>query len=400
MRLWGLSARDVVAPPGPGRRSERARSDATDERPAALARPVRRGPVRRAARVHRQPAVRPPPRGRRPRRLARARARCSSASACSTEEERAGDHRRARPRRGGARRRARSRSRRPTRTSTPRSSAASPRSRAPTGAKLHTGRSRNDQVALDLRLYLRREGRVQVARASTSCRRCCCAGPRRRPTIVPARLHAPAARAAGAARAPSARALLGARPRRRPLARLPRARRRVAARRGRARRLEPAARPATSWPTSSASRAAFENSLDAVSDRDFVAEALFVADAHAGAPLAPRRGDRAVVDRGVRLPAARRRVLDRLVDAAAEEEPRHRRARAGQGRPAHRRPHRLPRDAQGPAARVQPRSAGGQGAAVRRARHVHAVAARADAGCSTTVEFVDDAHDRGRRQLR
>src|SRR5207237_2770753 len=32
------------------------------------------------------------------------------------------------------------------------------------GAKLHTGRSRNDQVALDLRLYLRREGRI-VARA-------------------------------------------------------------------------------------------------------------------------------------------------------------------------------------------------------------------------------------------
>ena len=34
----------------------------------------------------------------------------------------------------------------------------------PTGAKLHTGRSRNDQVALDMRLYLRREGRVQAAR--------------------------------------------------------------------------------------------------------------------------------------------------------------------------------------------------------------------------------------------
>jgi argininosuccinate lyase len=30
----------------------------------------------------------------------------------------------------------------------------------PAGAKLHTGRSRNDQVALDLRLYLRREGLV------------------------------------------------------------------------------------------------------------------------------------------------------------------------------------------------------------------------------------------------
>ena len=32
------------------------------------------------------------------------------------------------------------------------------------GAKLHTGRSRNDQVALDLRLYLRREGRAVARR--------------------------------------------------------------------------------------------------------------------------------------------------------------------------------------------------------------------------------------------
>ena len=32
------------------------------------------------------------------------------------------------------------------------------------GRKLHTGRSRNDQVALDVRLYLRREGRVVAAR--------------------------------------------------------------------------------------------------------------------------------------------------------------------------------------------------------------------------------------------
>ncbi len=34
----------------------------------------------------------------------------------------------------------------------------------PPGSKLHTGRSRNDQVSLDLRLYLRREGREQIAR--------------------------------------------------------------------------------------------------------------------------------------------------------------------------------------------------------------------------------------------
>jgi argininosuccinate lyase len=33
----------------------------------------------------------------------------------------------------------------------------------PAGAKMHTGRSRNDQVALDLRLYVRREGRAAAA---------------------------------------------------------------------------------------------------------------------------------------------------------------------------------------------------------------------------------------------
>jgi argininosuccinate lyase len=33
----------------------------------------------------------------------------------------------------------------------------------PAGAKLHTGRSRNDQVALDLRLFLRREGQAVIA---------------------------------------------------------------------------------------------------------------------------------------------------------------------------------------------------------------------------------------------
>ena len=109
--------------------------------------------------------------------------------------------------------------------------------------------------------------------------------------------------------------------------------------------------------------------------------------AHAGAPLAHRRGDRALVERGVRVPAPRRRVRHRLVDAAAEEEPRHRRAGPRQGRPPHRPPHRVPRDAQGPAARVQPRPAGGQGAAVRRARDAAASRCSRWAACSTTATF-------------
>ena len=65
----------------------------------------------------------------------------------------------------------------------------------------------------------------------------------------------------------------------------------------------------------------------------------------------------------------RRRLRHRLVDHAAEEEPRHRRAGARQGRPADRQPDRAARHAQGPAAGVQPRPAGGQGAGLRLGRH-------------------------------
>ena len=69
------------------------------------------------------------------------------------------------------------------------------------------------------------------------------------------------------------------------------------------------------------------------------------------APVAHRRGVGAVDQRGVRLRPPRRRLRHRLVDAAAEEEPRHRRAGARQGGSADRQPHRLPRHAEGPAAR-------------------------------------------------
>ena len=58
------------------------------------------------------------------------------------------------------------------------------------------------------------------------------------------------------------------------------------------------------------------------------------------APLAPRRRDRAVGGRGGRVRGARRRVQLRLVDAAAEEEPRRRGARARQGAAPDRRPRR------------------------------------------------------------
>ncbi len=143
------------------------------------------------------------------------------------------------------------------------------------GAKLHTGRSRNDQVATALRLFVRREGADVVAhvhRLQGGAARVRADGRGR----LRARVHAPAARAAGAPRAPLPGALLVVRARRRPVARRAGARRRVP--------LGAGALAGSSLPLDPDGTAAelgfakrFDNSLDAVSDRDFVAEALFVA---------------------------------------------------------------------------------------------------------------------------
>ncbi len=98
----------------------------------------------------------------------------------------------------------------------------------------------------------------------------------------------------------------------------------------------------------------FENSLDAVSDRDFVAEALFAA-ALTQVHLS-RIGEEIVLWSSdefgfMKLPGC---VRDRVLDAPAEEEPRHRGAGPGQGGPADRPSHRHAGHAQGSAARVQP----------------------------------------------
>ena len=60
-------------------------------------------------------------------------------------------------------------------------------------------------------------------------------------------------------------------------------------------------------------------------------------------PVAVRRGRHPLGDARVRLRPAARRLLDRVVDHAAEEEPRHRRARARQGGAAGRQPDRAAR---------------------------------------------------------
>ena len=81
----------------------------------------------------------------------------------------------------------------------------------PAGAKLHTGRSRNDQVATALRLFLKREGTDAARRIHGLQEVLLERGEGRRLRRLPPGLHAPPARAAGAARASLPRALLGVR---------------------------------------------------------------------------------------------------------------------------------------------------------------------------------------------
>ena len=145
----------------------------------------------------------------------------------------------------------------------------------PTGAKLHTGRSRNDQVSLDLRLYLRREVRDQVSRIAALqevlLRRAEEAGE----TYLPGYTHLQRAQPVMLAHHLLAHFWALARDV---------DRWRDALDRSDVSPLGAGALAGSSLPLDPESVRAelgfsrtFENSLDAVSDRDFVAEALFVA---------------------------------------------------------------------------------------------------------------------------
>ena len=98
-------------------------------------------------------------------------------------------------------------------------------------------------------------------------------------------------------------------------------------------------------------------------------------------PLAPGGGDRAVVERGVRLLRGLGRVGLGLVDHAAEEEPRRGGAAARQGAARGGAPRRPPRRHARPPADLQQGPAGGQGAPLRRRRHARPHARAPPAGC-------------------
>ena len=178
----------------------------------------------------------------------------------------------------------------------------------PPAAKLHTGRSRNDQVATDLRLFFRREGTRRRRVTCTRSSRCCWRAPRRPTTsYLPGYTHLQ--RAQPVLLAHHLLAHFWA---------LGRDVERLAGMRSAAptcRRWAPArwpGRACRSIPTRGRRDLGFarrfDNSLDAVSDRDFVAEALFVASL-AQVHLS-RLGEEIVLwsQRRVRVPAAGRRV--------------------------------------------------------------------------------------------
>ena len=331
VRLWGSRLRDVGAAPsqGCGQAASREQApcgtggSATGPADELLAFTVSL-PFDRAAR------------GRRPRGLARRTCDGSPGSGCSTatrprRSSRALDARRGRARRRHVRVRAdrrghphrdrapghRDRRRRRRRSCTP-AAAATTRSRPTCGS---------------VRKRERCAGRAPRPSRSSRCSLDRAERGRRR---LPPGLHPPAARAAGAARAPPARALLGARPRRRSLAATARAAADVSPLgRGRARRFV----ACRSIPHGTAAdlgfAAAFENSLDAVS-RPRLRRRGAVRPRARSACTCRGSARRSCCGRPSEFgfAAPRRRVRHRSLDAAAEEEPRHRRARAGQGRPA------------------------------------------------------------------
>ena len=143
------------------------------------------------------------------------------------------------------------------------------------GAKLHTGRSRNDQIALDMRLYLRREGRAVAARIHELQQVLLQRAGESTEIALPGYTHLQRAQPVLLAHHLLAHFWALARDVDRwhdCLARADVSPLGAGALAGSSLPLDPA------WVASALDFARpFENSLDAVSDRDFVAEALFVA---------------------------------------------------------------------------------------------------------------------------
>ena len=197
----------------------------------------------------------------------------------------------------------------------------------PAGAKLHTGRSRNDQVALDLRLYVRREGRVAAAPHDLHAGPAPAGGPGPTPgCLLPGYTHLQRAQPVLLAHHLLAHVWAFVRDVDRLADALDRAD---------SHRWAPAPWPAPPlpldpgrWPRTSASPAASRTpSTPSPTATSWPSCSSPAPWPRCTSPAWARRSCSGVG--GVRLLPAGRRLLDRLLDAAPEEEPRHRRAGRG-----------------------------------------------------------------------
>jgi argininosuccinate lyase len=234
------------------------------------------------------------------------------------------------------------------------------------GKRLHTGRSRNDQVATDIRLWLR--GEIDRIGALLNDLRGALLdlAEQNADTIMPGFTHLQVAQPVTFGHhllayvemfTRDAQRMRDCRTR---VNRLP---------------LGAAALAGTSYPIDRhavAKTLGFDgicaNSLDAVSDRDFAIE-FTAASALVMTHVALLGRARAVDEPARRLHRHRRPLLHRQLDHAAEEEPRRARAGTRQDRPRQRPPDGAAHADEGPAARVQQGQPGRQGAAVRHGRH-------------------------------
>ncbi len=235
----------------------------------------------------------------------------------------------------------------------------------PVAGKLHTGRSRNDQVATDLRLWLQRRlgdidggprgpgaGAGEPGPGCTETRSC----PATRTCSRPSRCSSPTTcwptwRCSSATVAGS--------PTRWP-----------------APTVSPLGSGALAGAGFALDREAVaaelgfdgvtRNSIDAVGRPRLRRRDAGRGGAGHDAPLAPGRGARLVVQPGLRLPAPGRCLVDGLVDDAQQAQPRPGRARPRPDGPRGRPPGGRADAAQGPARRLPARPPGGQAAAHRR----------------------------------
>ena len=178
----------------------------------------------------------------------------------------------------------------------------------PVGGKLHTARSRNDQVATDVAMFVRDAAPRARGRASSALMAALVdAAERHLDWPLPGYTHLQRAQPVYLAHHLLAYVWMLERDRER-FALRRRAGGAAAARRRRAGRRELRHRPAAWSPRELGFAGVAPNSIDAVSNRDFVLDYLAAARDLRDAPLAPGRRARAVVERGVRLRASSRRL--------------------------------------------------------------------------------------------